>query len=200
MRGEPPARLTSRRYSQPMPPICTLRTKSPWWASTPLVECGKKTGRGQTRCLRSPPKLSRSTIRQRSFELRCDTAGPSARNTETCGSFSSKLTADVHGSKSGPIGLVVRTPLGMGSTLTGAKLSHFDPPNHLTRSPEHRKFQGKTVPVRRLCGAPASARGPLPSPGSSSARFRTGWQRRSVPGGTDIWSFRSRLKSQLPSP
>lgn len=40
-----------------MPPICILRPKSPSWASTPLVECGKKTGRGQTRCLRSPPSL-----------------------------------------------------------------------------------------------------------------------------------------------
>jgi hypothetical protein len=44
------------------------------------------------------------------------------------------------------------------------------------------------------------ARSPVPPPGRSSARFRTGWQRRPVPGGTDVWCCRSRLKSQRPSP
>jgi hypothetical protein len=37
-------------------------------------------------------------------------------------------------------------------------------------------------------------------PGSSWARSRTGWQRRPVLSGTDVSRFRSRLKSQLPSP
>jgi hypothetical protein len=44
----------------------------------------------------------------------------------------------------------------------------------------------------------------LPLPHSSFrswwARPRTGWPRRPVPSGTEVWSFRSRLKSQLPSP
>jgi hypothetical protein len=48
-------------------------------------------------------------------------------------------------------------------------------------------------PERDLCQLPRLA-------GLSSARFRTWWQTRRVPSGTDVWSFRSRLKSQLPSP
>jgi hypothetical protein len=126
VRGVRPARLRSRRCSRPLPPTCTLPTRSPWWASTPSLECGNKTEKGQTRCLPSPPKLSRSMTGRRSFELRCDTANRSARNIGTCGFFDSNPTADVHGSRSGLIGLVVLTLRGRGSPLTDASPSHFE--------------------------------------------------------------------------
>jgi ketosteroid isomerase-like protein len=48
------------------------------------------------------------------------TNNPLARSIGTCGSFNSKLTVDVHGSKSGPIGLDVPTLPDGSRKLAGA--------------------------------------------------------------------------------